>query len=103
VQLISTSGGDMPRWRRDGTEVFYLASNANTLMAASVNGKGSSFEVGAVKPLFDFRPAWLPRSAVGRLYDVSADGQRFLVNTAIEQVASRPITVVSNWTALLKK
>ena len=68
-------------------------------MAAAVNGKGSSFEVGAVKPLFE------TRAVVGlrNRYAVSADGLRFLINTAPEQAASAPITVVLNWTARLKK
>ena len=51
---ISTAGGTFPRWRRDGTEIFYLAPD-NKMMAAAVNGKGSNFEVGAVKPLFETR------------------------------------------------
>ena len=95
---ISTAGGDRPRWRHDGTEIFYLAPD-NKLMAAAVNGKGASFEVGAVKPLF--RDARRDRSALS--VRVSADGQRFLINTAPEQAASAPITVVLNWTAGLKK
>ena len=68
-------------------------------MAAAVNGKGSSFEVGAVEPLFETRVPPGPRYQ----YDVSADGQRFLINTLPEQTASAPITVVTNWTAGLKK
>jgi serine/threonine protein kinase len=94
---ISTAGGVWPRWRRDGNEIFYLAPG-RALMAASVNGKGSSFDVGAVKLLFQTR-------AVGQVdrYAVSADGQRFLINTAPEQEASVPITVVLNWTTGLKK
>ena len=96
---ISTVGGTHPRWRRDGTEIFYLASDYK-LMTAAVNGKGSSFEVGAVKSLFQTRS---PLFANRYSYDVSADGQRFLINTAPEQVASAPITVVLNWTAGLKK
>ena len=91
------AGGSWPRWRHDGTEIFYLAPD-NKLMAAAVNGKGSSFEVGAVKPLFQTRATGTRYS-----YDVSADGQRFLINTAPEQAASAPITVVVNWTAGLKK
>jgi len=94
---ISTAGGDWPRWRRDSTEIYYLAADNRTLMAASVNGKGSSFEVGAVKPLFE-----APRVG-GYHYDVTADGQRFLVNKAPEQTASVPITVVVNWTAGLRQ
>ena len=67
-------------------------------MAAAVNGQGSAFEVGAVRPLFDTRP-----SGPGFVYDVAPDGQRFLVNTLTEEVASAPITLVVNWPALLKK
>jgi hypothetical protein len=68
-------------------------------MAASVNGKGAGFEVGAVKPLFPTRIVF----AGGYQYDVSADGQRFLIDSAPEQATSAPITVVLNWTAGLKK
>ena len=42
----------MPRWRRDGKEIFYLGLNG-TLMAAAVNGQGASFEVTSVKALFE--------------------------------------------------
>ena len=96
--LVSTAGGTWPRWRRDGTEIFYLALD-NQLMAATVNGKGSSFEVGAVKPLFQTHAL----NAARYPYDVSTDGQRFLVNTAPVQTTAAPITVVLNWTAGLKK
>jgi len=94
---VSTAGGDFPRWRRNGTEIFYLAADG-TLMAASVNGKGSSFEVGEVKQLFQIR-----RGGPGWPYDVTADGQRFLVNTLPEQAVPAPITVVMNWTAGLRR
>ena len=94
---VSTTGGTQPRYRRDGKEIFYLAPD-NKLMAAAVNGQGSAFEVGAVRPLFDTRP-----SGPGFVYDVAPDGQRFLVNTLTEEVASAPITLVVNWPALLKK
>jgi hypothetical protein len=96
---VSSAGGRNPRWRRDGTEIFYLAPD-NKLMAAAVNGRGSKFEIGAIRPLFE------TRVAVGagiRRYDVSADGQRFLINTVPEQAESAPIAVVVNWTAGLKK
>jgi Tol biopolymer transport system component len=94
---ISTAGGTAPRWRGDGAEIFYLAPG-NKLMVAAVNGKGSSFEVGAVRPLFDTRIG-----AGNYPYDVTADGQRFLINTTTEQTAEAPITVVVNWMAGLKK
>jgi eukaryotic-like serine/threonine-protein kinase len=95
---ISTAGGYSPRWRHDGSEIFYLTPD-NRLMAASVNSKGAGIEVGAVKPLFATRIVF----AGSYQYDVSADGQRFLIDTSPEQATSSPITVVLNWTAGLKK
>ncbi len=94
---ISTAGGSFPKWRGDGKEIFYLAPD-NKLMGAEVNGHGATLEVGAVRPLFEARPA-----GPGYVYDVTADGQRFLVNTAVEQKVSSPITLVINWTADLKR
>src|SRR5262249_35504664 len=83
----------------DGRELFYLG-NDGKLMAASVDGRGPTFKVGAVQPLFDVRPSG------GRYtYDVTADGQRFLVSTqpAEARPGTTPITVVVNWTADLNK
>ncbi|MBI3048045.1 MAG: PD40 domain-containing protein [Acidobacteria bacterium] len=93
---VSTAGGNWPRWRRDGREVFYLAPD-NRLMAAAVDGQGPAFDVGAVRPLFGTRA----RPNRRYMFDVSADGQRFLINTLVEQ-AVQPITLVVNWPALRK-
>jgi hypothetical protein len=92
---VSTAGGVQPRWRRDGGEVFYLSGGM--LMAAAVNGRGATFEVGVVRPLFASRPI-----GIGESYDVSADGQRILVNALVE-TAEQPVTLVVNWTAGLTK
>ena len=91
---ISTARGDNARWRRDGKEIFYLAGN--TLMAAAVTTNGSRFEVGAVQRLFE-----VPMVDGYWPYDVSRDGQRFLVNTLDRAVP--PLTIVVNWPAGLKK
>ena len=93
---ISTNGGNTPRWSRNGSELVYVAPD-NTLMAAQVNGKGTTFDVGAVTPLFRSRMAPLRYE-----YAASSDGQRFLINTFPEETTSSPITVVLNWTAGLK-
>jgi Tol biopolymer transport system component len=97
---VSTAGGQWPRWRRDGKEIFYISLD-NKLMAASVNGQSSAFQVGEVRPLFDthIRTAVYLNYSSGRNYDVTADGQRFLINTVTEQAAPTPITVVLNWQA----
>jgi len=95
---ISSGGGSAPRWRRDGREIFYLAPD-NRLMAAAVTINGGRVEVGAVRALFEVRPG----GGGGSFYDVSADGQRFLINTANQEAAPSPITIVMNWAAGLRK
>jgi Tol biopolymer transport system component len=96
---VSTRGGAMPRWRADGRELFYIAPD-NELMSVPVK-TGEVFEAGAPMPLFETQiraaPAW-PQ------YDVSSDGQRFLINTMTEAAAERePITLVLDWTAAFKR
>ncbi len=88
---VSRSGGTEPRWRGDGKELFFLASDKK-LMAAEVNEKGDTLEIGNAQPLFETRPNDSP----GTHYDVTRDGQRFLVQTAGEG-GSPPLTLVVNW------
>ena len=67
-------------------------------MAAAVMRRAEAFEVSTPTPLFQ------TRARINRYpYDVSADGQRFLVNTLAEEPTSAPITLVVNWNAMLKK
>jgi hypothetical protein len=101
-QQISNSGGRQPRWRGDGKEIFYLDRD-NKLMAATVNGQGPSLVVGAARPLFEVRSPGEESLGFWHVYDMTADGQRFVVNTVVEQKASAPITLVINWTADLKR
>jgi Tol biopolymer transport system component len=87
-QQVSAGGGGMHRWRADGKEIFYIAPSG-TLMAAEISIKGTNVEVGAVRslgipvPLHTFYP-----------YDVSADGQRFVVAVPQEQGSAAPLTLV---------
>jgi hypothetical protein len=99
---VSTNGGVQPRWRRDGKELFYLASDRK-LMAVPVRS-GSSFEFGVPVPLFATKTVSGAAFYAGysHQYDVTPDGQRFLLNTEADASAT-PITVVLNWTAALKK
>jgi Tol biopolymer transport system component len=96
---ISNGGGAQPHWRRDGRELFYLTAEKK-LMAVEVNGSSATFEAGIPKPLFDLR---INSTNGFSDYDVTADGQRFLVNTLVEQNVRSPVTVVMNWTADLKR
>ncbi len=97
---VSTNGGRLARWRRDGKELFFLSAD-NALMAAEVSGQGSSFQVRNVRPLFRTNLAAALRVSMGN-YDVSADGKRFLITQTAEQANPSPVTLVVNWTAELK-
>ncbi|MCA1602594.1 MAG: protein kinase, partial [Acidobacteria bacterium] len=97
---VSTEGGAQPQWRRDGRELFYLATDRK-LMAVEVKGDGSTFERGVPNALFELRIPNFPGAR--NFYFVAADGQRFLVASLLGEAASTPTTVVLNWTADLKR
>jgi Tol biopolymer transport system component len=86
--LIFARGGFQARWRRDGKELFFLATNGTlttSLMAAEVDGDGKDFEVKDVKKLFDTPVPYPPYHA----FDLSADGQRILINSLLIGPSSR--------------
>lgn len=96
---ISTNGGGDPQWRRDGTELFFIAADRK-LMAVPIR-PGPTFDPGIPTPLFETRVTGL--TDVRTHYQVSADGRRFLVNTVPETEAatSAPVRVIVNWPATL--
>lgn len=95
---ISTSGGNQPRWRQDGKELYYLDPDGK-LMAVDITA-GAKIDSGIPRELFDTE---LNVSRTIDQYDVTADGQRFLVLKPVSETTPTPITVVVNWTAGLKK
>jgi hypothetical protein len=95
---ISTDGGDYPSWRRDGRELYYL-NESSTPMAVDVNGTGESFEADRPRPLFP-TTSLSPVLINGWPYDVTADGQRFIMVTG-NTVQASTINVVLNWDAEL--
>ena len=86
------------RWRSDGKEIFCVGLDGN-LMVAEVTARGNTIDVGAVRPLFRF----IGGSSGYTRYDVSSDGQHFLVAVPPEQKSSQPVTLITNWPAALKK
>jgi len=97
---ISPTGGDQPRWRRDGKELFYISADRK-LTVVSVKS-GTAFEAGTPHSLFELDPIYAPFS--GRFaYQPTADGKRFLILANVSGAVGPPITVVLNWQAGLKK
>ena len=98
----SVGGGMQPRWRRDGSELFYLAPD-QMLMAMPVTSKSGYFDAGRATPLFRTRlvPTGSQIAGLGAMYDATPDGQRFLINGPPADPGP-PMTVVLNWAAGLK-
>ncbi len=99
---ISADGGAQPRWRRDGKELFYLSLDRK-VVAVEVNGNAGNFVAGVPRVLFKAPITASTFYPYGSDYDVTADGQRFLVSssTATAQ-SSPPINVILNWTDLIR-
>ena len=94
---ISTTGGAQVRWRRDGKELFYIALDGR-LMAVPIRlaSTTQTIEAGSPIPLFATRVGGALSIPYRQQYDISPDGQRFLMNTVTEEAAA-PITVILNW------
>jgi Tol biopolymer transport system component len=95
---ISAEGGSQPRWRRDGKELFFLAGDGS-MMSAEISGTGE-LKNGLPKRLFH------PNLRLGTnkaIYDVTGDGQRFLVIDGALQPGSSDIEMVLNWPSLLSR
>lgn len=102
---ISTSGGMQPQWRGDGKELFFLTPSLQ-IDAVDITVKGARFEAGVPRPLFTSRAllATGPQSPY-RTYAVTRDGQSFLIDEPAPDQAQHhdPLTVILNWTALLRR
>ncbi|HLG56362.1 MAG TPA: protein kinase [Vicinamibacterales bacterium] len=92
---VSRGGGLAPVWSRSGEELFYVAPDGG-LLSVSVSTK-PGFVAGEVKRVFADR--YIMGGFGRRNYDVSPDGQRFLV---IKESGSH-IVVVQNWFEELKR
>jgi len=96
---ISTEGGTEPVWNPKGRELFYRSGNK--MMAVDITTQ-PTFSAGKPKMLFEGPYAPTPRSFPD--YDVSPDGQRFLMLKAADQAQeSAQINVVLNWFEDLKR
>jgi eukaryotic-like serine/threonine-protein kinase len=92
-QRLSTAGGRLPRWRRDGREMYYVAPDG-FLMAVPIT-PGARLGASTPVPLFHLEMGIED-------YDTGSDGSRFLVSTPAEKNPESPIRVIVNWPAALK-
>jgi eukaryotic-like serine/threonine-protein kinase len=97
---LSPATGMNPIWRKDGKSIFYLTADFGSVMETEVEAKGNDFTIGKTRLLFKIAA----ESGSYQFYpfDVSADEQKFIINSRPEQ-SGKEITVIANWRAGLKK
>ena len=108
---ISTTGGRVPRWSANGAELFYRATSANEAVMTVPIELEPTFRPGAPELLFEgnYRGGTVGGSFHNRHYDVTTDGDRFLMirlDGGLSQSdgdTPLPITVVLNWFEELKE
>jgi eukaryotic-like serine/threonine-protein kinase len=97
---VSTGGGIQPLWGRDGRELFYLAGPGRLMATPIQPGAGATFAAGNPRVVFDGQ-------YVSEGYDVSPNGQRFLMIKDVRRTAEGPppsqLFVVQNWLEELKR
>ncbi len=102
--LVSTDGGTSPTWRSDGKELFYYAvlpGNLRRMMAVPVKATAAGFSGGTPRKLFEGQ--YIMADPVNG-YDVTSDGQRFLMVQRLDPPSESPseLVLVENWFEELK-
>ena len=105
IVQVSTDGGAEPAWSNDGSELFYLTFRSDVTVAMNavpVKIAGSQFSAGAPRKLFEGRYGM---TAPFRSYDVTPDGQRFLMIQLPDPRPSGPdeLVLVANWLDELRR
>jgi Tol biopolymer transport system component len=94
----SVAQGSMPVWSRDGKELFYR-DDSERLVALPVDTSGATLSTGSPRVLFDMNASI---TAPDRGFDVSLDGQRFLIVKEDTKARNADIVVVLDWLEALK-
>jgi serine/threonine protein kinase len=93
---ISTEGGNDPLWKGDCSELYYLRKDG-TAMSVDVSEEQGVFHIGHETELFR-----VAMRGVAKNWDVTADGQKFVVN-ALAGSNAAPLVFVKNWAEELRK
>ena len=93
-----TGGGQQPRWRRDGRELYYVAPDKR-LVAVPVELAGETIRLGPARPLFQTGIGSEAGIGTRASYDATRDGQRFIVSEIPGHTAATnaPFTMLVNW------
>ena len=93
---VSPNGGQIPHWSADGKELLFFDAN-QSILAVPVKEVGGALEFGAPQTLIS---QWTVLTTP--FYSLSPDGKRLLMERLAQQV-NQPVTIITNFTAALKK
>ena len=101
--LVSKGGGTSPLWNPKGKELLYLAPD-RSIMSVELTGNVNPL---TSSPRMIFTPAGLERASPAGVatlsWAISPDGKKFLFPILVTSTAALPpVSVVLNWTSLLK-
>jgi len=94
---VSTNGGNSPKWRKDGKELFFVDAT-DEICTVDVAVRNNAVQLGLTHVLF--HAPGIERSSP---YDVTADGKKFLVNSGSINAGNEPLSLVQNWLGEIKK
>jgi len=99
-----TRGGQQPRWRRDGRELYYVAPD-RSIIAMAVESSGDTLRLGPARPLFQTMMGSEGGLGTRASYDVTRDGLKFIVaeSPAGSADVNRPFTLLMNWRSSVAK
>jgi len=97
---VSPSGGYAPKWRADGKELVYYTKEGD-IYSVSVDLTGGEFKAGVPERLF--HQPYRPGGIIQYRYDMTADAQKFLINSSSTNETGRAIVMVMNWPEELKE
>ncbi len=101
--LVSgVDGGSQPRWRADGRELFFRTDEG--IMSVSVEVDGDELAIDAARYLFQgsYRGGLFGIAGLYGDYDVTPDGERFVMFPGVEEGEGR-VVIVTNWFAELER
>ena len=85
----------MPRWRRDGKELHYWALDGRMMAARVIDTSGPAFQWSTPVELFQTGPPTLRTNDIN--FDVTPDGQRFLLVEPATHAGSQLLMIVTDW------
>ena len=98
---VSTEGGAFPVWGPAGKELFFL--NQDKLYVAEIAEQNGVPKPGSPELLFDARGVGQGVGNAANPFDVDEQGKKFLFISSVENTSTRPLTLITNWTAALSK